>query len=210
MHPKVLSAEAWKTVRSLASGGWLDSWVLAGGTGLALHLGHRYSKDLDLFGSQSFDPAKLAQSLSTIGRVRVQQIAEDTVHLELSGLRVSFPRAQTPLLFPGTPYRGLTVADPRDIALMKVIAIGGRGSRKDFVDRFFYLKTGGTLAGVLSLVDQRYQEVDFNTYHLLISPRNRPHRPFSCPHGPSPRPRPLRPLPTGKSGQRSCKATREA
>lgn len=169
MHPKVLSAEAWKTVRSLASGGWLDSWVLAGGTGLALHLGHRYSEDLDLFGTQPFDPAELAQSLSMIGRVRVQQIAEDTLHLELTGLRVSFLRTQAPLLFPGTSYRRLTVADPRDIAVMKVIAIGGRGSRKDFVDLFFYLKSGGTLAGVLSLVDRRYQEVDFNTYHLLKS-----------------------------------------
>ena len=169
MHPKVLSAEAWKTVRSMAGGGWLDSWVLAGGTGLALHLGHRYSEDLDLFWDQPFDPAELAQSLSRIGRVRVQQIAEDTLHLELNGLRVSFLRIQTPLLFPGTSYRRLIVADPRDIAVMKVIAIGGRGSRKDFVDLFFYLKGGGTLAGVLSLVGQRYQEVDFNSYHLLKS-----------------------------------------
>jgi hypothetical protein len=153
----------------MAGGGWLDSWVLAGGTGLALHLGHRYSETLDLLRRQPFDPAELAQSLSGIGRVRVQQTAEDTLHLELNGLRVSFLRTQAPLLFPGTSYRRLTVADPRDIAVMKVIAVGGRGSRKDFVDLFFYLKGGGTLAGVLSLVDQRYQEVDFNTYHLLKS-----------------------------------------
>jgi hypothetical protein len=143
--------------------------VLAGGTGLALHLGHRYSEDLDLFGSEPFDPVDLAQSLTTIGLVRVQQIAEETLHLELNGLRVSFLRTQAPLLFPGVSYRRLTLADPRDIAVMKVIAIGGRGSRKDFVDLFFYLKTGGTLAGVLSLLDQRYKEVDFNTYHLLKS-----------------------------------------
>jgi len=169
VHPKVLSEEAWTTVRSMAGGGWFDSWVLAGGTGLALHVGHRYSEDLVLFGRQSFDPAELAQSLSGIGRVGVQQIAEDILHLELNGLRVSFLRARPPLLFPGTSYRRLTVADPRDIAVMKVIAIAGRGSRKDFVDLFFYLKSGGTLPGVLSLVDQRYQEVDFNTYHLLKS-----------------------------------------
>ncbi len=73
MHPKVLSANAWKTARSLASGGWLDSWVLAGGTSLALHLGHRYSEDLELFGNEPFDPAGLAQTLSKVGPVRVQQ-----------------------------------------------------------------------------------------------------------------------------------------
>ena len=153
----------------MAGGGWLDSWVLAGGTGLALHLGHRYSEDLVFFRGQPFDPAESAQSLSRIGRVRVQQIAEDTLHLELTGLRVSFLRTQAPLPFPGTSYRRLTVADPRDIAVMKVIAIGGRGSRKDFIDLFFYIESGGTLAAVLSLVDQRYQEVNFNTYHLVKS-----------------------------------------
>ena len=169
MHPRVLSPKAWETVRSLSRGGWLDPWILAGGTGLALHLGHRYSEDLDLFGTEPFDPAGLAETVSTLGRVRVQQISADTLHLELNGLRISFLRAQTPFLFAGTPYKGLTVADPQDIAVMKVIAIGGRGSRKDFVDLFFYLNSGRTLEGVFSLLSQRFQDVDFNTYHLLKS-----------------------------------------
>ncbi len=169
MHPKVLSSNAWDTIRALSRGGWLDPWILAGGTGLALHLGHRYSEDLDLFGIEPFDPMSLAEVLSGQGRIRVQQASADTLHLELNGLRISFLRAQTPLLFAGTAYRGLTVADPRDIAVMKVIAIGGRGSRKDFVDLFFYLKGGRTLAEVFSLLDQRFQDVDFNPYHLLKS-----------------------------------------
>jgi len=169
MHPRVLSADAWQTVRSLVDGGWLDSWTLAGGTGLALHLGHRYSEDLDLFRVEPFDPAALAQSLSQVGLVRVQQSANDTLHVELNGLRVSFLRSETPLLFSGTAYRGLVVADPRDIAVMKVIAAGGRGSRKDFVDLFFFLECGGSLAGVLSMVEQRFRNVDFNTYHLMKS-----------------------------------------
>jgi hypothetical protein len=169
MHPKVLSAKAWETVRTLSRGGWLDPWILAGGTGLALHLGHRYSEDLNLFGYEPFDPAGLAEALSALGPVRVQQRSADTLHLELDGLRISFLGAQTPFLFGGTAYRGLSVADPRDIAIMKVIAIGGRGSRKDFVDLFFYLKGRGTLEGVLSLLSQRFQGVDHNTYHLLKS-----------------------------------------
>ncbi len=169
MHPKVLSENAWRTVRALSRGGWLDSWILAGGTGLALHLGHRYSEDLDLFGEDPFDPAILAEGLSRIGAVRVQRSAADTLHVELRGLRVSFLRTQAPFLFPGSAYRGLTVADPRDIAVMKLVAIGGRGSRKDFLDLFFYLRSGGALAGALSLLEQRYHRVDFNTYHILKS-----------------------------------------
>jgi hypothetical protein len=147
----------------------MDGWILAGGTGLALHLGHRYSEDLDLFGSEPFDPTALAEALSAFGGVRVQSSSADTLHMELNGLRISHLRSEAPFLFPGTAYRGLTVADPRDIAVMKLIAIGGRGSRKDFVDLFFYLKSGGTLEGTLTMLEQRFQEVDYNAYHLVKS-----------------------------------------
>ena len=169
MHPKVLSPEAWDTVRHLAEGGWLNSWILGGGTGLALQLGHRHSEDLDLFSTDSFDPQSVAEGLSGLGRVQVQNRSADTLHLTLDGLRISFLKTQTPLLFEGTAYRGLTVADPRDIAVMKVIAIGGRGSRKDFVDLYFYLRTSATLAGVFELLERRFRGLDYNTYHLLKS-----------------------------------------
>jgi hypothetical protein len=82
---------------------------------------------------------------------------------------VSFLSAQAPLLFPGTAYRGLLLADPRDIAVMKVIAIGGRGSRKDFIDLFFYLRSGGSLEAVFEMVHRRFAAIDFNEYHLLRS-----------------------------------------
>ena len=52
---------------------------------------------------------------------------------------------------------------------MKAIAIGGRGSRKDFVDLYFFLQAGGSLDGILSLVRRRFQDVDYNEYHLLKS-----------------------------------------
>jgi hypothetical protein len=52
---------------------------------------------------------------------------------------------------------------------MKVIAIGGRGSRKDFVDLYVYLEGGGTLPGVLSMIATRFARLDYNQYHLLKS-----------------------------------------
>jgi hypothetical protein len=169
MHPKVLSPAAWKTIRALVAGGWVQPWTLAGGTGLALHLGHRYSEDLDFFREDLFEPDRLAGELSTIGSLSIQSRSDDTLHLVLQGLRISFLRTQAPLLFRGTAYRGLLVADPRDIAAMKAIAIGGRGSRKDFVDLYFFLQAGGSLDGVLSLVRRRFENVDYNEYHLLKS-----------------------------------------
>lgn len=169
MHPKVLSPDGWKTIRRLVAGGWAQPWTLGGGTGLAFHLGHRHSEDLDFFRDEPFEPERLAGELSAIGTVSIQSRSADTLHLVLQGLRISFLRTQTPLLFPGTAYRGLCVADPRDIAVMKVIAIGGRGSRKDFVDLYFFFQAGGSFDGILALVRRRFEDVDYNEYHLLKS-----------------------------------------
>ena len=169
MHPKVLSNDAWKVVRSLDRNGLLDGWILAGGTGLALQFGHRYSEDLDLFSPETFDVAHLLVNLSGLGAVEVQSRSDDTLHVSLDGVRLSYLRSQAPFLFPGAPYRGLAIADPRDIAVMKVVAIGGRGSRKDFIDLYFYLRGADGLAGVLAMLKQRFSGIDYNEYHLLKS-----------------------------------------
>ena len=169
MHPKVLSKPAWKLVRSLVEAGLTKPWTLAGGTALALQMGHRYSEDLDFFRAESFSTERLLTPLAAIGEVHIHDRSTDMLHLALNGLRLSFLNAEAPLLFPGTPYRGITVADPRDIAVMKLIAIGGRGSRKDFVDLYFILRGGASLEDVFALVRRRFERIDYNTYHLLKS-----------------------------------------
>lgn len=169
MTPKVLSSDGWNLVRCLAEGGYLDGWTLAGGTGLALQLGHRYSEDLDFFRAEPFETELLIQRLSEVGSLSIQSRSSQTLHLVLEGLRISFLGTQAPLLFPGTPYRGMNLADPRDIAVMKLVAIGGRGSRKDFVDLFFYLQAGGSLDATLELTRRRFENIDYNEYHLLKS-----------------------------------------
>jgi len=169
MHPKVLSAKAWKTIRSIVAAGLADGWMLAGGTGLALQIGHRYSEDLDFFRSGAFDVSALIDRLTAVGDVAVQDRTKDTLHAVVHNLRTSFLSIQAPLLFRGTAYRGLMLADPRDIAVMKVIAIGGHGSRKDFVDLYFLLRGGLDIPGIFALLGRRFGKVDYNEYHLLKS-----------------------------------------
>jgi len=169
VHPKVLGPDAWSLVRRLVSEGVPTGWTLAGGTGLALQIGHRYSDDLDFFRFEAFEVPDLIRDLSRIGSVSVQGRAEGTLHAVVKGIRLSFLRADVPLLFDGTPYRGIKIADPQDIAVMKIVAIGGRGSRKDFVDLYFYLRGGGSLETAFELLGRRFTHVDYNEYHLLKS-----------------------------------------
>ena len=169
MTPKVLSPEAWRIVLRLAAGGCLETWTLAGGTGLALQLGHRYSEDLDFFRLEAFETDPLIARLADVGPLSIQSRSSETLHVVVGGLRVSFLGIQAPLVYPSTPYRGLMLADPCDIAVMKLVAIGGRGSRKDFVDLYFFLQAGGSLESTLDLTRRRFQRVDYNEYHLLKS-----------------------------------------
>jgi hypothetical protein len=169
MNPKVLSRDAWKVVRRLVSSGLLETWTLAGGTGLALQFGHRYSEDLHFFRVEEFESEQLIDQVSNLGSLSIQSRSSRTLHVVLAGLRVSFIGMEAPLLYPGTSYRGLNLADPRDIAVMKLVAIGGRGSRKDFVDLYFFLQTGGSLESTFDLVRRRFPKVDYNEYHLLKS-----------------------------------------
>ena len=169
MHPRVLSKKGWVTIKQVVADGITDSWTLAGGTALGLQLGHRYSEDLDFFRTESFDVDELLVRLARVSNVQVQSRTSDTLHCLLAGLRISYLKAEAPLLFPGSEYRGLILADPRDIAVMKVIAIGGRGSRKDFIDLHCILKGGVSLPEILSLIEKRFATIDYNAYHLQKS-----------------------------------------
>jgi len=169
MHPKVLSEAGWAAVRALGRKNLLAGWTLAGGTALALQFGHRRSIDLDLFNADEFDPRSLLKALAKVGKVSVQSQNTSTLHISFNGVRISFLALERPILFPGTPYRELMIADPRDIAVMKLIAIGGRGSRKDFVDLYFILNAIGGLDTIFELLAVRFENLDYSDSHLRKS-----------------------------------------
>ncbi|MBM4132115.1 nucleotidyl transferase AbiEii/AbiGii toxin family protein [bacterium] len=169
MNPKVLPAEAWTVVRRLDRAGVLEEWILAGGTALALQLGHRVSIDLDFFRHDDFELTPLRESLADLGGLEVAAMAPGTLHCRLDGLRLTFLRSEVPFLYETTPYRGLRLADVRDIAAMKVIAVAGRGSRKDFIDLYAYLEAGASFGDLMNIVEQRYRSTEFNAMHLLRS-----------------------------------------
>lgn len=51
----ILDGDAISLLKELCSHQFLQSFSLAGGTGLALRLGHRLSYDLDLFSNEKFN-----------------------------------------------------------------------------------------------------------------------------------------------------------
>ena len=146
------------------------TFYLAGGTGLALHLGHRRSEDFDFFRASELVPQDLLTVLREIGEVVVLQEATGTLTVRLRGVATSFFRYDYPLLRPlrESPWR-LPLADPDDIAAMKLAAVAGRGSRKDFVDLYVYAHEIASLQQALAWFHEKYRGLTVDPYHVLRS-----------------------------------------
>ena len=57
----------------------------------------------------------------------------------------------------------------QDVLGMKLVAISGRGSRKDFIDLYSILRGGLTLERVFEWLPRKYAQGRINTYHILKS-----------------------------------------
>jgi hypothetical protein len=171
MHEKVLprgSRDLLKKLESL-SVPELEGWTLGGDTGLALQMGHRIAEDLDFFRPALFSTDRLHDILREIGTVGTLHDDQRTLTVILSATKVSFVSAQEELLYPGQPYRFFDLADPRDIALMKLAAISARGSRKDLIDLYAILRGGLSLEHFFNWLPTKYGDGRVNTYRVLKS-----------------------------------------
>jgi hypothetical protein len=167
-HREVIDAQVERTLRDLQTLGVLGPCYLAGGTGLALHCGHRRSHDLDFFSLDPIDPEALIRKMKTLPAFALASQAPDTVHATVQDTKVSFLAYPYLVLFPCTTFLGVGVADPRDIACMKLSAIASRGSKRDFVDLYVVAKQYG-LAQVLAWFRQKYAAVNQSLVHVLKS-----------------------------------------
>ena len=63
----------------------------------------------------------------------------------------------------------MPIADPDDIAAMKLAAVAGRGSRKGFVDLYVYAHEIAPLEHGLATFRDKYRGVNVDSYHVLRS-----------------------------------------
>lgn len=147
----------------------MDNAYLAGGTACALQIGHRISVDLDFFTAQEFDAKELIKSLKKIGKFEVERLAWGTVLGTMEGIKFSIFVYKYPVLFPYKSIFKINILDLRDIAAMKIDAIGTRGIKRDFIDLYFICKEGITLEETLSFYDRKYGELSSNIVHIQKS-----------------------------------------
>jgi hypothetical protein len=138
------------------------SFVLYGGTGLALRLGHRQSVDFDFFSSQPFFPDDLTRRVSFLAEGERLQSEPNTlsVSLERGGpVKLSFFGALT-IGRVGTPDQALDnsilVASLLDLAGTKMAAVQQRAEKKDYLDIHAILEAGVSLEEALGAAQAIY------------------------------------------------------
>ena len=147
MHYEALNQE---TKRVWDKCGFLRSdFYLAGGTALALQIGHRVSVDLDFFSPNPIKKTLLATIEEKFGPVSVLVNTKNELTVIAVGVKITFLHYPFILKYP-TVERGIVpLSSVADIASMKAYTIGRRRSFKDYVDIYFILSREYVTLGVL-------------------------------------------------------------
>lgn len=147
----------WKSLCALSDPLAACEFYLAGGTGLALQLGHRRSADFDFFSQQPGLGMNVRNWFSNHPAFVLRDADADTVHAELDSTKVSFIGAyRYPRVEPAVNAEGLRLAGVADIGLMKLLAITHRATVRDYVDLAAILRDRISLDALLQLSLKKY------------------------------------------------------
>lgn len=138
VYENILPGNTASVASLLAKWPAMNQFYLSGGTALALHLGHRQSEDLDFF---TRDPLRALPALAGLDDVltgfdQVQWMLHTTEQIEwrLNGVSVTLLAYPFSHRFEFHSWRGLAVADARDIAVQKAYTLGRRAQVRDYLD----------------------------------------------------------------------------
>lgn len=145
-HWEALTPATRQAIKIVENLTFIGGFYLAGGTGLALHLGHRFSVDLDFFSPDEAavgpDQRDALRILLNDPSLEITYDKDGTFVATWQDVGVSFfrlalyPLVQQPLL-----VEDIHLATIQEIGAMKLAAIIDRGTRKDLVDLYYILQS---------------------------------------------------------------------
>jgi len=130
---------------------------LVGGTSLALQYGHRKSIDINLFGEINSDALSISRRLDEVGEVTQLKKSDNINIYSINNIKVDIVNYHYKWLADPRTEDGLILAQEKDIAAMKLAAITGRGTKKDFIDLYFLLQKYA-LSQLLDFYSQKYHD----------------------------------------------------
>jgi hypothetical protein len=157
LHYKTVDDFTLELLKKLQSLRIFNEMRLVGGTSLALQIGHRKSIDIDLFGLLNVDFDALTDELKSIGDVVVLGNSKNIHTYLIDEIKVDIVHYEYPWLKNKIVLDEIHLAAIEDIAAMKLSAINGRGSKKDFIDLYYILQQFD-LAQLMSFYGQKFRD----------------------------------------------------
>jgi hypothetical protein len=140
MHPEILSEKQKSILPMLAK---FPEFYLAGGTGLALQLGHRKSVDFDLFSEEEIHPIRIINRLKDVKIEQTLVKTIDELTIMINSVKVSFISYPFHVTYKRNDVIQIPIASPLSIGVMKAYAMGRRARWKDYVDIYFLVRQLG-------------------------------------------------------------------
>jgi hypothetical protein len=158
MHKEILNKKQLDLLPLLAS--FKREFYLAGGTAIALHIGHRRSIDFDLFKKSELNTKKIVSKLSVNNiPILITRNVSGQLDLVLNDVKLTF------LEYPFNIYsecnfeQYLKLPSLLELAAMKAYAIGRRSKWKDYVDLYFILKYHFSITEISRKANEIYEQL---------------------------------------------------
>lgn len=136
LHAKAADANTRRVLDLLMADARFSDFHLCGGTSLALLYGHRLSIDIDLFTKKPFDKGELKNNLQDLFEDFKEEFTPVSIFYfcYLNQVKSDFIYSKPKVISPFVVIDGIRMWGVKDIIAMKLSAIYGRGSKKDFWD----------------------------------------------------------------------------
>lgn len=162
MHKEALTKQGAALFPLLSA---FDGFYLAGGTALALQLGHRVSVDFDFFSPDEISKTLLRKVTQVFGTYPISPVVNnrDELTVLVGEVKATFLSYPFPVIDPFIVLSGLKLLSIREIGSTKAYSIGRRGTYKDYVDLYFILHGGyANLTEIIQMAEKKFG-AEFNS-----------------------------------------------
>jgi predicted nucleotidyltransferase component of viral defense system len=162
MHTEALTKAGLELFPALTA---FDDFYLAGGTALALQIGHRLSVDFDLFRDGPIDRTLLSTVTRVFPSFPVKPVINNRDQLTafIGVVKLTFLSYPFPLIEPLVSIGGLRMLSVEEIGATKAYTIGRRGTYKDYVDLYFIIaEHHASLGEIIAMAERKFRH-EFNS-----------------------------------------------
>ncbi|MGM0417689.1 MAG: nucleotidyl transferase AbiEii/AbiGii toxin family protein [Thermodesulfobacteriota bacterium] len=143
---------------------FLNKYVLAGGSGLALYLCHRKSEDLDFFTYEnSFEKEEVFKYLKRFKHKEIINETSEQLDILINGVKVTFFNSAWDFLRPDNITR-FNLATLDNITAMKVHTLFLRATYRDYYDLYYIAKEKKSLKDIYDCSKEILEGINFKLF----------------------------------------------